>query len=44
MSDNGIATEDDRSQVKDDGGDDEVREGLFRYNHCHDLCMCLGSH
>ena len=31
MSDNGVAAEDDRSQIKDDGGDDEVRDGPFRY-------------
>ena len=30
MSDNGVTPEDDRSQLKDDGGDDEVRDGLFR--------------
>lgn len=29
MSDNGVAAEDERSQIKDDGGDDEVRDGLF---------------
>ena len=31
MSDNGAAAEDDRSQIKDDGGDDEVRDGPFHY-------------
>lgn len=31
MSDNGVAAEDDRSQVKDEGGDDEVRDGVFIY-------------
>ena len=39
MSDNGVAAEDERSQIKDDGGDDEVRDGLFihpspRSVHC----------
>lgn len=29
MSDNGVAAEDERSQIKDEGGDDEVREGVF---------------
>ena len=29
MSDNGVAAEDDRSQIKDEGGDDEVRDGLI---------------
>ena len=43
MSDNGAAAEDDRSQIKDEGGDDEVRDGPFRYIHCHELCMCLGD-
>ena len=31
MSDNGVAAEDERSQIKDEGGDEEVREGLFIY-------------
>lgn len=31
MSDNGVAAEDERSQIKDEGGDDEVRDGLFVY-------------
>ena len=31
MSDNGVAAEDERSQIKDDGGDDEVRDGVFIY-------------
>ena len=39
MSDNGVAAEDERSQIKDEGGDDEVRDGVFIYNsprpvHC----------
>ena len=29
MSDSGVAAEDERSQIKDDGGDDEVRDGPF---------------
>ena len=29
MSDNSVAAEDDRSQIKDEGGDDEVRDGLI---------------
>ncbi len=41
MSDNGVAAEDDRSQVKDEGGDDEVRDGPFRYVQCHDVCISL---
>ncbi len=41
MSDNGVPTEDDRSQMKDEGGDDEVRDGPFRYFHCNDVCMRL---
>lgn len=43
MSDNGAAAEDDRSQIKDEGGDDEVRDGPFRYVHCYDVCMRLES-
>lgn len=31
MSDNGVAAEDERSQIKDEGGDDEVRDGVFVY-------------
>ena len=31
MSDNGVAAEDERSQIKDEGGDDEVRDGVFNY-------------
>ena len=31
MSDNGVAAEDERSQIKDEGGDDEVRDGVFIY-------------
>lgn len=31
MSDNGVAAEDERSQIKDEGGDDEVRDGAFVY-------------
>ena len=31
MSDNGVPAEDERSQIKDDGGDDEVRDGVFIY-------------
>ena len=46
MSDNGIAAEDDRTQMKDEGGDDEVREGPFCYIYYHDLRIvprkCLG--
>lgn len=42
MSDNGVPTEDDRSQMRnDEGGDDEVRDGPFRYFHCYDVCMRL---
>ena len=33
MSDNEAAVEDERSQLKDEGGDDEVRDGLLRYIH-----------
>lgn len=40
MSDNGVI-EDERSQIKDEGGDDEVRDGMFRYIHYHDLCTVL---
>lgn len=29
MSDNGVAVEDEHSQIKDDGGDDEVRDGVL---------------
>lgn len=43
MSDNGAAAEDDRSQVKDEGGDDEVRDGPFRYVHYCDVCTRLES-
>ncbi len=43
MSDNGAAAEDDRSQIKDEGGDDEVRDGLFRYTYYHTPCIWLGS-
>lgn len=38
MSDNGVAVEDERSQIKDEGGDDEVRDGVFIYispRHVH---------
>ena len=31
MSDNGVAAEDERSQIKDEGGDDEVRDGASIY-------------
>lgn len=31
MSDNGVAAEDERSQIKDEGGDDEVRDGVFMF-------------
>ena len=43
MSDNGTAAEDERFQIKDDGGDDEVRDGLFRYIIHHDLCTVLST-
>lgn len=29
MSDNGVTPEDEHSQIKDEGGDDEVRDGLL---------------
>ena len=31
MSDNGVSAEDERSPIKDEGGDDEVRDGVFTY-------------
>ena len=43
MSDNGVTAEDDRSQMKDEGGDDEVRDGLFRYICCCDVSKRLES-
>ena len=43
MSDNGAAAEDDRSQMKDDGGDDEVRDGPLRYIYYYELRMYLGD-
>lgn len=33
MSDSGAAAEDERSQLKDEGGDDEVRDGPLRHIH-----------
>lgn len=48
MSDNGVIAEDERSQIKDEGGDDEVRDGPFRYTHYRDPRLMpwdtLGSH
>lgn len=31
MSDNGVTPEDEHTHIKDDGGDDEVRDGVFIY-------------
>ena len=41
MSDSGVAAEDERSQIKDDGGDDEVRDGPF--THIPPLSMRRGA-
>lgn len=41
MSDNGVIAEDERSQIKDEGGDDEVRDGVFRYIYHQDPCTVL---
>ena len=43
MSDNGVSAEDDRSQLKDEGGDDEVRDGPFRQSHCQAFYLRLAG-